>query len=62
MLNYYKTKLERINRKIERIKDKYKLGDELPFNEQAALLVAEAEQRLLEEFIDDLEILQDKKN
>ncbi len=60
MLNYYKTKLERINRKIEKLKDKLELGAEVTFNEQTALLIAEAEKRLLEEFIDDLETIQDK--
>jgi hypothetical protein len=49
VLTYYTTKLERIKRKIDRLKNK-----ELTVNEQTALLIAEAEKRLLEEFIDDL--------
>ena len=60
MLTYYSTKLERINRKIERAKEKIKLGDEISFNEQAALLIAEAEKRLLEEFIEDLKLMKEK--
>jgi hypothetical protein len=51
LLNYYTTKLERIKRKIDRIKSK---GEEITPNENTALLIAEAEKRLLEEFIDDL--------
>ena len=54
MLNYYIGKLERVNRKIDRLKDKLELGNEITFNEQTALLIAEAEKRLLVEFIDDL--------
>ena len=51
MLTYYTTKLERINRKIDRLKSK---SEELTVNENTALLIAEAEKRLLEEFIEDL--------
>jgi len=54
VLNYYIGKLERVNRKIDRLKDKLELGNEITFNEQTALLIAEAEKRLLVEFIDDL--------
>lgn len=54
MLNYYIGKLERVNRKIDRLKNKLELGNEITFNEQTALLIAEAEKRLLEEFIEDL--------
>ena len=54
MLNYYIGKLERVNRKIDRLKDKLELENEITFNEQTALLIAEAEKRLLEEFIEDL--------
>lgn len=52
MLNYYTTKLDRIKRKIDRIKSK---GEEITQNENTALLIAEAEKRLLEEFIEDLQ-------
>lgn len=54
MIKYYIGKLERVNRKIERLKDKLELGNDITFNEQTALLIAEAEKRLLEEFIEDL--------
>lgn len=59
MLNYYISKLERVNRKIDRLKGKLDLGNEITFNEQAALLIAEAEKRLLEEFIDDLKKIEE---
>lgn len=59
MLNYYINKLERINRKIERLKDKLEFGNEITFNEQTALLIAEAEKRLLEEFIEDLKAMKE---
>lgn len=59
VLNYYISKLERVNRKIDRLKDKLDFGNEITFNEQAALLIAEAEKRLLEEFIDDLKKIEE---
>lgn len=61
MLNYYTTKLERINRKIDKLKSKLDIGNEITFNEQTALLIAEAEKRLLEEFIDDLKEMNEKQ-
>ena len=57
MLNYYIGKLEIVNRKIDRLKDKLEFGNEITFNEQAALMIAEAEKRLLVEFIDDLKAM-----
>lgn len=61
MLTYYTAKLERINRKIDKLKSKLELGNESTFNEQTALLIAEAEKRLLEEFIDDLKAMDEKQ-
>ena len=58
MLNYYIGKLERVNRKIDRLKDKLDFENEITFNEQTALLIAEAEKRLLEEFIADLKAME----